>query len=146
MEQETLQLKLELSSTSITHNGVLGDVNEKHFIEMLSRYLPNRYAVDSAIIIDSNGQTSDQIDIVIYDNQYTPTLLDQQNHRFIPAEAVYAAIEVKPEINKEYIEYAKQKAYSIRKLERTSVSIIHAGGTYPPKEHKKLYAGLQLQE
>ncbi len=141
-EQEVLQVKLKLSTTSITHDGVMGDVNEKHFIEFLNRHLPKRYAVDSAIVIDSNGDTSDQIDIVIYDNQYTPTLLGQHDHRFVPAEAVYAVIEVKPTINKAYLEYAGKKAASVRKLERTSVPIKHAGGEYPAKPPIEIISGI----
>ncbi len=141
-EQEVLEVKLKLSSASITHDGVMGDVNEQHFIEILRKYLPNRYAIDSAIVIDSNGVSSDQIDIVIFDRQYTPTLLDQHDHRFIPAEAVYGVFEVKPTINKKYLEYASSKAESVRVLNRTSVTIIHAGGSYPPKPLFPIISGI----
>lgn len=141
-EQEVLSVQLKLSSESITHDGVMGDVNEQHFIEVLRKYLPNRYAVDSAIVIDSNGATSDQIDIVIYDPQYTPTLLDQHDHRFIPAESVYAVFEVKPTINKGYLEYAAKKAESVRALERTSVPITHVGGKPVVKELFPIVSGI----
>lgn len=141
-EQEVLRLKLELSSKSITHNGVMGEVNELHFIEVLRKYLPNRYAVAQGIVVDSNGATSDQIDIIIFDPQYTPTLLDQQSHRFIPAEAVYAVLEAKPFLSKQYLEYAGDKAASVRRLERTSVPIRHAGGEYPPKALFPILAGI----
>jgi hypothetical protein len=141
-EQEVLSVKLKLSSESITHDGVMGDVNEQHFIEVLRKYLPNRYAVDSAIVIDSNGATSDQIDIVIYDPQYTPTLLDQHDHRFVPAESVYAVFEVKPTINKDYLEYAGKKAESVRVLERTSVPIIHVSGEPIVKKLFPLLSGI----
>lgn len=142
MQQAMLKTQLEMSSASITHNGTMGDVNEKHFIEIIKRYMPDRYAVDTGIIIDSCGKTSDQIDVVIFDNQYTPTLLDQQNHRFIPAESVYAVFEVKPNIDKGYLEYAGKKAESVRKLHRTSVPIAHAGGEYPAKPHFSIIAGI----
>ena len=141
-EQEVLACQLKLSSKSITHDGVMGDVNETHFIKVLRRYLPMRYAVDHGIVIDSNGTTSDQIDIVIFDNQYTPTLLDQQSHRFIPAEAVYCVLEVKPTLNKSYLEYAGEKAKSVRVLERTSVPITHAGGQFPAKPLFPIIAGI----
>ncbi len=141
-EQEVLQVKLKLSSASITHDGVMGDVNEQHFIEFLKKSLPKRYAVERAIVIDSNGNTSDQIDIVIFDNQYTPTLLDQHDHRYVPAEAVYAVFEVKPTINKTYLEYAGLKAQSVRKLERTSIPIQHAGGEYPAKQNSSIVTGI----
>ncbi|MDA3789477.1 MAG: hypothetical protein PF503_13425 [Desulfobacula sp.] len=141
-EQEVLKVQLSLSSKSITHDGVMGDVNELHFIKVLRKYLPNRYAVDSAIVIDSNGATSDQIDIVIYDPQYTPPLLDQHNHRFIPAEAVYAVFEVKPTVNKNYLEYAGEKAESVRVLERTSVPITHIAGKPTAKELFHIISGI----
>ena len=115
----------------------------KHFLETLSAYLPNRYAVDSAIVIDCNGQTSDQMDVVIYDPQYTPCLLDQHDHKYIPAEAVYAVLEVKPEINANYLNYAGKKAESVRRLHRTSIPIPHAGGKpYPPKDLFPITSGL----
>lgn len=142
MQQAMLKTQLEMSSASITHNGTMGDVNERHFIEIIKRYLPDRYAVDTGIVIDSNGKTSDQIDVIVFDNQYTPTLLDQKNHRFIPSESVYAVFEVKPHIDKAYLTYAGKKAESVRMLKRTSVPIAHAGGTYPAKLHFEIIAGI----
>ena len=142
IEQRLLQVKLELSSQSITHTGTMGTVNEEHFVNVLRKYLPDRYAVDSGIIIDSTGSTSHQIDVVIYDKQYTPTLLDQENHRYIPAEAIYVVFEVKPTINKQYLDYAGEKAESVRILRRTSMPIVHAGGEYPPKPAFPIVAGI----
>jgi len=142
LEQELLKVKLELSAQSVTHPGSLGEVNEEYFIEILRKYLPKRYAVDTGIVIDSLGATSDQIDVIIYDNQYTPTLLDQQSHRFVPAEAVYGVLEVKPTIDKDYLEYAGKKAESVRRLNRTSVKIVHAGGEFPAKELFPIIGGI----
>lgn len=141
-EQNLLKCKLEMSSNTITHSGKAGDINENHFIDSLSKYLPDRYKITSGIVIDSSGATSDQIDVVIYDNQYTPILLSQQNHYYIPAESVYAVFEAKPLINKNYLDYAGAKAGSVRRLKRTSVSIHHAGGVYPAKEHFEILAGI----
>jgi uncharacterized protein DUF6602 len=142
LEQQVLQVKLELSSKSITHAGVSGAVNESHFIHVLRKYFPKRYAVDTGIVIDSTGKTSDQIDVVIYDQQYTPTLLDQENHRFIPSEAVYGVLEVKPTLNKAYLEYSGNKAKSVRSLLRTSAPIYHAGGKYSAKPIFPIIAGI----
>ena len=141
-EQEVLSVQLKLSSTSITHDGVMGEVNEQHFIQTLRKYLPKRYAADHGIVIDSNGATSDQIDIVIYDNLYTPTLLDQHGHRFIPSESVYCVLEVKPTLNKNYLEYAGEKAKSVRDLERTSVPIKQLNGTSFTKPLFPIIAGI----
>ncbi len=130
------------SSSRITHQGDKGEVNEQHFIDFLRHYLPNRYTVEKAIVLDCEGEVSDSIDIVVFDRQYTPTLLDNDKHRYVPAEAVYAVFECKPTINKENLEYAAAKIESVRKLQRTSVEIIHAGGKYSPKDHFTIIGGI----
>lgn len=140
--QEELVLKLKQASLSISHAPSVGSVNEDHWISVFRAYLPKRYEVNSGFVIDSLGARSEQIDVVIYDKHFTPTLLDQQSHRYIPAEAVYAVFEAKPHLDKSYLEYAGQKAESVRKLHRTSVSIAHAGGKYAPKEPFPIVAGI----
>ena len=140
--QRVLDAKLKLSAGSITHDGTLGGVDEGHWLDVFRKYLPNRYAVTSGFIIDSRGQTSDQIDIVIYDLHYTPTLLTQEQHRCIPAEAVYAIFEAKPHIDKAYLEYAADKAASVRRLHRSSIPIPYAAGNYPAKALFEIVAGI----
>jgi hypothetical protein len=130
------------SSDRIAHSGDKGEVNEDHFIDFLTSYLPNRYTVKKAMIIDCVGNVSDSIDIVVFDRQYTPTLLDNNKHRYVPAEAVYAVFECKPAINKEYLEYAADKIQSVRRLKRTSVEIPHAGGKFKPKELFDILGGI----
>lgn len=112
---------------SINHPVVSGDVKENHWQTILDGYLPKRYQVEKAIVVDVEGETSDQIDIVVFDRQYTPFLLNVNGAKYVPAEGVYAVFEVKPEINLKNIEYAGQKVFSVRKLKRTSVPYIHTG-------------------
>lgn len=140
-EQQCLIANLR-SSKRITHAGDRGEVNEQHFISFLRKYLPNRYTVDKAIVIDSLGNVSDSIDVVVFDRQYTPTLMDNDKHRYVPAEAVYAIFECKPTIDKGYLEYAGEKAFSVRRLKRTSVNIHHAGGTFGPKTPGPILGGI----
>ena len=104
-EQKILETLLR-SSERIKHQGDKGEVNETYFIDFLRSYLPNRYTVEKATVMDCRGQTSDSIDIVVFDRQFTPTLLDSNRHRYIPAESVYAVFECKPKIDKSYLEYA----------------------------------------
>lgn len=140
--QENLAAQMRLAASSISHAGTMGSVNEEHWIGLLRSYLPHRYKVDTGIVIDSMGNRSDQIDIVVFDRHFTPTLLDQNNHRYIPAEAVYAVFECKPTINKGMLEYAQNKAASVRRMKRTSAPITHIDGVSPPKEPFSIVAGL----
>lgn len=140
-EQACLVANLK-SSERITHAGDRGEVNEQHFIDFLRRYLPNRYTVEKAIVLDSLGNVSHSIDVVIFDRQYTPALLDNNKHRYVPAEAVYAVFECKPRINKKYLKYAADKAASVRRLHRTSVGIHSANGMLPAKQPAHIIAGI----
>lgn len=140
--QAELEHKLQRASRSIAHAGTQGAVTEDHWIDVFRAYLPKRYEVAAGFVIDSRGGRSDQIDIVVFDKHFTPTLLDQQSHRYIPAEAVYAVFESKPHLDKGYLEYAGDKAASVRKLHRTSVPIAHAGGTFKPKDPFPIVAGI----
>jgi hypothetical protein len=104
--------------------------------------LAKRYQAEKAFVLDANGNISDQIDIVIFDRQYSPLLFNQDEVLYVPAESVYAVIEVKQDLNRESIEYAGQKAASVRKLRRTSADIPHAGGTFRAKHHSEILAGI----
>ncbi|VVE04748.1 hypothetical protein PHO31112_02323 [Pandoraea horticolens] len=50
--------------------------------------------------------------------------------------------ECKSEVNKGYIAYAEKKVASVRGMTRTSVAISHVGGTFQPKPHFRILAGL----
>lgn len=66
--QKQMSAQLSTNRDFIEHPGSKGDALENAWIEWLRKYLPSRYCVDKAIVIDHEGNTSQQIDIVIYDN------------------------------------------------------------------------------
>jgi hypothetical protein len=109
---------------------------------MLETHLPKRYCVNKAFVVDAEGGLSQEIDIVIYDRQYTPILYNHSGQIFIPAESVYAVLEVKQSFNKYNFEYAGAKAASVRKLKRTSAVIPHAGGRYEPRALTPIFGGI----
>lgn len=140
--QKQMTAQLNTNREFIKHPGSKGDALENAWIEWLQKYLPNRYSVDKAIVIDHKGNTSDQIDIVIYDNWFTPFIFSQNGFHYIPAEGVYAIFEVKPEINKEYIEYSADKIKSVRRLKRTSTNMINSGVKMNPRPFTKIVGGI----
>lgn len=145
--QNQMLAQLNTNRTFITHPGSKGDSLENAWIEWLRKYLPNRYSVDKAIIIDHKGNTSHQIDVVIYDNWYTPFIFSQNGFHYIPAEGVYAVFEVKPDIQgnvgeQTFIEYTANKIESVRKLKRTSTNMINSGKRYDPRPLTKIIGGI----
>jgi Domain of unknown function (DUF6602) len=55
--------------------------------------------VASAHVVDSGGKFSEQIDVVVYDRQYSPLIFEIEGEKVIPAESVYAAFEAKQTMN-----------------------------------------------
>ena len=111
-----------------------------------TRTCPNATRLPKPHAVDSNGTFSDQIDVVVYDRQYSPFIFRYEEQTIIPAESVYAVFEAKQTLNKEHIEYAREKVASVRRLHRTSLPIPHAGGTYPPKPLIPICGGLLTLE
>ena len=127
---------------ALDHPTDKGDNAEQNWLGWFNAYLPKRYKAAKAKLIDSKGGISDQIDVVIYDEQYSYLAFKNKGILYLPAESVYAVFETKPNINKVNMEYAGKKAESVRNLYRTSAPIKHAGGTYSPKEPHRILAGI----
>lgn len=124
------------------HAGTKGDHTELDWINMLSEFLPRRYGVAKAFVVDAQGSRSEQIDVVIYDHHFSPLLFDVGGAKYIPAESVYAALEVKQELDKGNMEYAADKVATVRTLSRTSVEVPHAGGKYDPVVPRRIIGGI----
>lgn len=140
--QSRLSADLASSRAAVEHAGDMGGISEEDWRALLKRHLPERYSVAKATVIDSNGASSDSIDIVIFDRLYSYLLMERNGLLFIPAEAVYAVFEIKQAINKQHLEYAGDKAASVRSLVRTSVATIDIRGTTPRKEPVRILSGL----
>lgn len=140
--QAQMIAQLNTNREFIEHPGSKGDSLENTWIEWLRTYLPSRYCVDKAIVIDSKGKLSHQIDLVIYDQTYTPFVFKQNGIFYIPAEGVYAVFEVKPDLDKGNIIYAGDKIESVRKLQRTSTKIIDRGRPFNPRALTKILGGI----
>ena len=76
---------------------------------MLERYLPKRYQASTAHVVDSLGAFSEQIDVVVFDRQYSPFIFSYENETIVPAESVYAIFEAKQTANATMVSYAQEK-------------------------------------
>jgi hypothetical protein len=139
---DDIENRLATARKTFGHPGTKGDASENVWLEMLRTYLPRRYHTEKAHVVDSNGSFSEQIDVVVFDQQYSPFIFHYQGQIVIPAESVYAAFEAKQSINAGEVGYAQKKVASVRRLYRTSLPIPHAGGTFPPKPLPHILGGL----
>lgn len=140
--QQQLESDLGFGRTVVAHPGTLGDATELDWRGMLADFLPRRYGVAKAFVIDVEGNMSQQLDAVIHDRHYSPVLFEVGGAHFIPAESVYAVFEIKQTVSKRHIEYAGEKIASVRRLRRTTVGFATATGAAPAQEPRRILGGL----
>lgn len=141
-----IENRLSIVRESYAHPGTKGDGSENVWLDLFNTYLPERYRAATAHVVDSKGVFSEQMDVVIFDRQYSPFVFHYENQIIIPAESVYAVFEAKQSMNAEMVKYAQKKIDSVRKLHRTSLPIPYAKGTYPPKPLISIIGGLLTLE
>jgi hypothetical protein len=111
--QTQLTAKLQTGRDIVDHAGMLGDNAELNWQEALASFLPERYRISKGKVLDCTGDTSDQIDLIIYDRQYSPLIFNQAGTIYVPAESVYGVFESKQEFTAETLKYAGDKIESV---------------------------------
>lgn len=139
---EDIQQRLAAVRKTFGHPGSKGDASENVWISLLDSYLPKRYQAAKAFVVDSKGAFSEQIDVVVFDRQYSPFIFTYEQQTIVPAESVYAVFEAKQTATSTLVRYAQKKVESVRKLHRTSLPIPYAQGTYPAKPLIPILGGL----
>jgi hypothetical protein len=139
---QDVERQLKIVRETLAHPGTKGDASEEVWLELFDKYLPARYQAKKAHVIDSLGTASQQIDVVIFDRQYSPFIFNFKDGLIIPAESVYAVFEVKQTMNADHVHYAQDKIASVRRLHRTSLPIPSASGILPPKPPTPIIGGL----
>lgn len=137
-----------LDASRVAHHNAeaKGDAAEQLWLALLKRHLPHRYQVDKGIVVDSKGSTSDFIDMIIYDRQYTPCIFNKDSNLYVPAESVYGVLEVKQDLSKGHLKYAGDKAESVRRLFRTNAPVKWLQGTTTNKPLPPVLAGIVANE
>jgi hypothetical protein len=144
-KQKKLLAEHEADHEVHEHPTASGDAGEVNWHSAIRSYLPQRYEVSTkAFVIDAKGDMiPEQIDVLIHDRHFCPLWFeDKAGARYVPAESVYAALEVKPELTREQVEYAAGKVSSVRRLHRTSAPIIDRGVVKPPREPFEILGGI----
>jgi hypothetical protein len=142
-QQRELLAQLDNDRKLLPHPTEKGDATELNWSGVIKQFLPDRYQVQRASVLDADGGRSDVIDVVVFDRQYCPLWFKRGDSHYVPAESVYAVLEVKQNLDAGNVKYARDKAASVRRLHRTNRPIVHAGGTYlDPKPPFEIVAGI----
>lgn len=90
------ELVTQLTYKWDAHGGITGGNREEVWKSLFERIIPKKFQIARGVfIIDSKGKCSKEVDLAIYDEQYTPYIFNYGVLKFIPIEAVVAVIECK---------------------------------------------------
>ena len=93
MERE---LVTQLNYDVTNHQLTAGTYREEIWADFFRRIVPKKFNIArSVFIIDSKENISNEVDIAIYDEQYTPYIFNYGLIKFIPIEAVAAVVQCK---------------------------------------------------
>ena len=124
------ELALAYESTAQgTTPGLKGDARERAVRTKLEAILPGGVGVGTGCVIDSEGNASKQIDVILYEQQFCPIFKVADDIGYYPCESVIAVGEIKSTIGKKELGDIYEKVASVRKLNRFPIPV---GGKEPP--------------
>lgn len=113
--EEHLELAAR-SAGNFHHRGIRGDERAEALGQFLSRHLPQNFSIGKGEAIDFLDSRTGQLDLVIYDSSSASPLLSQGENLLLPAEALYAVIEVKSILTQAELNKCAEAASKLRRL------------------------------
>ena len=103
-----------------TTPGLVGSARETPVRNKLQQLLPRGMGVGSGCVVDSFGNTSRQMDVVLFEQDICPvySINDDPQTTYYPCEGVIAVGEIKTAANSDTLEDIFRKIASVKKLRR----------------------------
>ena len=111
------QLLLDADKASdFEHKGIKGDERAGPLAAFMNEHLPKRFSIAKGEAIDFKDNRTGQLDILIFDTMAcAPLIVGTENH-LVPAESLYAVIEVKSILTKQHLESSFANAGKLKQL------------------------------
>lgn len=133
------------SIRKLNHKLTKGELRELFLNDLLLNFLTDQFGVGTGVIIDSYGEESKQIDIIIYDKRILPAIIKNSNLGTYPIESVLAVIEVKSILGKkelvktnENFMYLETKLKFNKKFDKSGLSIIKGIIGFNPRPFRQV--------
>jgi len=119
LRSSTSKLYSELEDSKLYgHSGDKGEFREQIISKLLRQFLPSCYGLKSGEVFSQDGESSKQIDIVIYDTVYSHVLFKDKSNSLFPCESVYGEIEVKSNLSSDELDKSIDNIASLKNLKR----------------------------
>lgn len=114
--QGKLNAAIDPIRSLIPHSCEIGTLVEKHFRSQLTEVLPEKIGVSHGFVMDSKGNISKQMDIIMYDKLNTPRIFESEGAQIFPVETTFACGEIKTSLDSEKFEDSFKKCLSYKNL------------------------------
>lgn len=104
------------SAENMEHRGLKGNERVVPLMSFLKRHLPKAFAVGKGEAIDFRDNQSGELDLFIYDRHTAAPIQSLTDNILVPAEALYAVIEVKSVLTQDELIKCMKAAKKIRDL------------------------------
>ncbi|OBQ03463.1 MAG: hypothetical protein AN482_19640 [Anabaena sp. LE011-02] len=108
---------------SIKHRGLRGAFRESILGQVIRKYLPFGWDLGSGEIVDSVGNSSSEVDLLIYNKSAIPPVLFSESEGCYPIESCYYVFEIKTTSTAQEIQTTLEKFRSLRNLQSLNSKI-----------------------
>ncbi|MDT3426161.1 hypothetical protein J2Z22_001681 [Paenibacillus forsythiae] len=123
---------------SSQHHLTTGGFREEVWKSMFDRMVPHKFSIArSVFIIDSYGNISNEVDLAIFDEQYTPYIFQNGVMKYIPIEAVSVVVQCKSTSLNGVQDWARSVAKlrtSLTGISRMAASIVYGDLKYKDED------------
>lgn len=138
---------------SSQHHLTTGGFREEVWKSMFEQIVPRKFSIArSVFIIDSAGRISNEVDLAIFDEQYTPYIFRNGEMKYIPIEAVSVVVQCKSSNLTGVADWARsidQLRTSLTGISRIATMVSCGDMTYKDEQGnwvKELFNETQSQE
>lgn len=113
-----LKIDYEGITANIKHPVLKGTSREEVLKKYLEDIIPNRYAVGTGLVVDSDENQSNQQDFFLYNSFDSPSIIRYESFQIVPIESVFCTIEIKSNLTVKELEKSVENIKSVRSLNK----------------------------
>jgi hypothetical protein len=108
------------SVEAISHMATRGQLREGFLIDFFKAVIPQRLSINSGIVCDASGTTTTQLDFIVTDESFLPSMGFEGRIAVVPVESALMTAEIKTTLTTSALEQVKIQNNSIAALRFTN--------------------------
>ncbi|MGD0091608.1 MAG: DUF6602 domain-containing protein [Planctomycetota bacterium] len=126
-------VRLDAARVIIEHKLTRGIAAERVLMDMLQEFLPQRFGISTGFILDSQGKSSRQIDLLVFDQANSAPIYRDNSLAVVTPDMVRIVLEVKSRLDKARFTEALENISSAKSMDPKIRSLLFAFDGVRPK-------------